>query len=83
MALDQVTARDRAIGLLTKLLDIEERGQVRHESVAEVVDALIDAARAPESAHTRAVLAGEITYYDQAADAALRAVDDHAKDRDR
>lgn len=57
MAVPQhVTARDQAIVLLTKLCErFEPRSDWRHTDVAEVVDALIDAARAPESAHTRAL----------------------------
>lgn len=60
MALSPVmSARARAIVLLTTILDrLDAQGeQVRSEDVAEVVDALLEAARAPESAHTRAVAA--------------------------
>lgn len=51
-----MSARDRAIVLLTTLLDrFTPRSEWRHTDVADVVDALIDAARAPESAHSRAL----------------------------
>jgi hypothetical protein len=57
--MDQVSGspRARAIVLLAKLLDrLPEPGAVRlADDVTEIVDALIDAARAPESAHTRAL----------------------------
>jgi len=50
------TDRDRAIYLLTVLLNrFTPNSEWRHTDIAEVVDALIDAARAPESAHTRAL----------------------------
>lgn len=52
----QVTARDRAIFLLTALCErFTPRSEWRHTDVTEIVDVLIEAARAPESEHTRAV----------------------------
>lgn len=49
-------ARDHAIVLLTTLLDrFTPRSEWRHTDIAEIVDALIEAARAPESAHSRAL----------------------------
>lgn len=52
----QVTERDRAITLLTAFFDsFVPRADWRHTEVADIVDALIEAARAPESAHSRAV----------------------------
>jgi hypothetical protein len=49
-------ARDRATLLLTALLErFVPRNDWRHDDVAEIVDVLIEAAREPASAHTRAV----------------------------
>lgn len=50
------TARDRAILMITNLLaNFQKQAEWRHTDVAEVVDVLIEAAREPVSAHTRAV----------------------------
>jgi hypothetical protein len=73
-----LTARDRAIALVVRLLDGETLGQMRHDDVADVVDALIEAARAPESAHTRA-LARELG--PDEAGAALRVASERVRDR--
>lgn len=48
------SARARAIVLLAQLIDREQEHRLA-DDVADVVDALIAAARAPESDHTRAV----------------------------
>ena len=46
--------RDRAVVQITRLLEaFDPRREWRHTEVAEVVDTLIEAARAPESAHSR------------------------------
>ena len=45
------TARDRAIDLLSAALS----EPVDRDMVTAIVDAIIEAARAPESAHTRAM----------------------------
>jgi hypothetical protein len=51
-----MSARDRAVVLLARLLDrFTPTSEWRHTDIGEVVDALIDAARAPESAHSRAL----------------------------
>jgi hypothetical protein len=51
------TARDKAINqLLDLVIDLAKGGGLpTREDVAPVVDAIIDAARAPESEHTRAM----------------------------
>lgn len=55
-----MSARDQAVTLMTQLLDrFVPREEWRHTEIADIVDALIDAARAPESAHTRATAAEE------------------------
>lgn len=52
----KATSRDRAIVLLSALCDrFTPQSEWRHTDVAEIVDALIDAAREPESAHCRAL----------------------------
>jgi hypothetical protein len=58
VALDPVkhSARDRVVVLMTRLLErFTPRSDWRHTDVEEVVDALIEAAREPVSAHTRAL----------------------------
>jgi hypothetical protein len=51
-----MSAREHAVVLLTVLLDrFVPRSEWRHTDIGEIVDALIDAARAPESTHTRAL----------------------------
>lgn len=57
MAVHEVSgARERAIALLSALLErFTPRSDWRHTEVAEFVDELIEAAREPASAHTRAV----------------------------
>lgn len=51
-----MSARDHAVVLLTQLLDrFTQTSEWRHTDIGEVVDAIIDAARAPESAHSRAL----------------------------
>ena len=66
MAIPQsMSARDRAVWLLTKLFDrFEERAQWRHTDLEEVVDAIVDAARAPETEHSRA-LADDVTEHNR------------------
>ena len=49
-----VSARAKAIVLLAQLID-KDKDQRLADDVANVVDALIEAARAPESAHSRAI----------------------------
>lgn len=50
------SARDRAIVMITKLLDnFPKQAEWRHTDVAEIVDVLIEAAREPVSDHTRAM----------------------------
>jgi hypothetical protein len=48
------SARDRAVRLLQTLLNLSDDDLSRAQ---QLVDAIIDAARAPESAHTRAMAA--------------------------
>ena len=49
------TAREKAIRLLLELFELDDGLGVTPEDAASVVDAIIEAARAPESTHTRAV----------------------------
>jgi len=46
------TARDKAIRLL---LDLMDTAAPTREDATAIIDAILEAARAPESAHTRAV----------------------------
>lgn len=50
-------AREKAIDLMKGLIDrLARGGQVGpKDEVEDIVDAIIDAARAPESTHTRAI----------------------------
>lgn len=52
---DEATKRDHAIDLLIELVDPDRTQALTEVKCARVVDALIEAARAPETEHTRAV----------------------------